>query len=278
MENQYSELFLVQRLASISRHKIYPSVPCKAEMPLLKTLHITRLWNRAREYEMYLAQQQTGWWFMQESYLSHLDSSLMMGFLDDQPPNQVVDDQAPPSDVHVSSPSLPDDSALERRRRHQASLLSHTPVFTDASLSTVPDDDTAATPTSTMSPPSTPTTLEPLPLSPPQDCTSPLAKHPVSNELQVHDNAAPVPDVVLPLPTTPIPTSTTLIADKQQQQQQGAKRKRAPEQPLDSPLPDKRRKFEAAATPSTPPPTPPTAAAAASLLTSPPASPPLVKV
>ncbi|KAI8341332.1 hypothetical protein BC941DRAFT_499896 [Chlamydoabsidia padenii] len=67
MENQSSELFFMQHLASISHQKIYPSIQTKIEMPLWKTLHITRLWNRAREKEIYLTQQQqkNDWWFHQ---------------------------------------------------------------------------------------------------------------------------------------------------------------------------------------------------------------------
>ncbi|SAL99482.1 hypothetical protein [Absidia glauca] len=67
MENQSSELFFMQHLASISHQKIYPSIQSKIEMPLWKTLHVTRLWNHAREKEIYLTQQQqkNDWWFHQ---------------------------------------------------------------------------------------------------------------------------------------------------------------------------------------------------------------------
>ncbi|ORX54615.1 hypothetical protein DM01DRAFT_1335753 [Hesseltinella vesiculosa] len=90
---------------------------------------------------------------MQESYLPHLDSSLVLGWLDEGPLSTAVDLTAPPED-HVPLANEPDDSLEERRRRHQTSLLSHTPVFTD------PPADLPPTPVTPIQEPSRP---DPLP-------------------------------------------------------------------------------------------------------------------
>ncbi|ORZ21108.1 hypothetical protein BCR42DRAFT_447988 [Absidia repens] len=90
MDHQYSNLFLMQHLSSISHQKIYPTIPIKIEMPLWKTLHITRLWNNAREQEIYLTQQQqkNDWWIHQmadsnRASFQSLDNYLPPSWLDD---------------------------------------------------------------------------------------------------------------------------------------------------------------------------------------------------